>query len=120
MSAANPYRGQISLALPSGEALAVVDANALRLLMEDLGQTDLTTALEELQTNALDRIPRLLFHGVRQHLLLTGSDEEPPKWEAFAAQLGQLNFVDLVERVGLALNLDDGEEKKRDVKVGAS
>lgn len=113
---ANPYRGEIRLALPSGELLAVIDANALRLLMEDLEQTDLNVALEELQTNALDRIPRLLYHGVRSRIFLTGADEEPPAWEAFAAQLGQLDFTQLVERVGLALNLggdDEAEDQKK-------
>ena len=112
---ANPYRGEIRLALSSGEVLAVIDANALRLLMEDLEQTDLNVALEELQAHALDRIPRLLYHGVRSRLFLEGSNDEPPKWEAFAAQLGQLDFTDLVERVGLALNLggDDGQKKTK-------
>lgn len=112
---ANPYRGEIRLALSSGELLAVIDANALRLLMEDLDQNDLNVALAELQSHALDRIPRLLFHGVRSRIFLTGVDEEPPKWETFAAQLGQLDFTDLVERVGLALNLggdEDTDEKK--------
>lgn len=116
---ANPYRGEIRLALPSGELLAVIDANALRLLMEELNEHDLDKTLKELQTHALDRIPRLLYHGVRSRIFLTGADEEPPKWEAFAAQVGQLDFTELIERVGHALSLGDDEEQKKTESKGS-
>ena len=111
MAALNPYRGTIALPLPLGEVVAVVDTNALRMFMEDLGEHDLGKTLEGIQTNPVDRIPRLLFHGVKQAHYLTGQPEELPTWERFAAQCGQLNFVQLVEDVGLALDLgqDDGE-----------
>jgi hypothetical protein len=102
MAAPNPYRGTIALPLPLGEVVAVVDTNALRMFMEDLGEHDLGKTLEGIQTNPVDRIPRLLFHGVKQAHYLTGQPEELPTWD---------RFVQLVEDVGLALDLgqDDGE-----------
>lgn len=123
MATANPYRGQITLPLPQlGEVVAVVDTNALRMYMEDLGSTDLTKALEEIQANPVDRIPRLLFHGLRQGHFLTGQPEELPNWERFAALCGQLDFVQLVDSVGLALDLggdDDGAEEGGKKKAAA-
>lgn len=122
MATANPYRGTIGLPLPSGEVVAVVDTNALRMFMEDLGEVDLTKALEGIQSNPVDRIPRLLFHGLKQAHYLTGEPKELPTWEAFAAQCGQLDFVQLVENVGLALDLgsdDQDEGKKKAGKKGS-
>lgn len=118
MPRANPYRGQIELPLPSGEVVAVVDTNALRMYMEDTQSQDLTDSLAQIQSNPVDRIPRLLYWGVRQGLLLAGSKDEPASWEQFAAQCGQLDFVDLVERVSLALDLG-GDEPEGDKKKAA-
>lgn len=109
----NPYRGQIRLALRSGEVLAVIDANALRLCMEDLKLEDLTEMLTSLQTQALDRIPRLLWHGVRNAKFLEGSDEPPMAWEHFAAQVGQLEFEPLVHEVAKAIELGTSSGEKK-------
>ena len=51
MPRANPYRGQIELPLPSGEVVAVVDTNALRMYMEDTQSQDLTDSLAQIQSN---------------------------------------------------------------------
>lgn len=111
--AGNPYRGQIRLALHSGEVLAVIDANALRLCMEDLKEDDLTEMLTSLQTKGLDRVPRLLWHGLRNAKFLEGSSEPPMPWEFFAAQVGQLEFEPLVKKVAKAIELGTASAEKK-------
>lgn len=114
MRTANPYRGQIVLPLPAGDLLAVVDTNALRLLMEDLGEDDINATLAGIQRHPLDRLPRLCWHGVRTRVLLEGGRDEVPAWEAFAAQFGQLDFEAVSQEVGHALDLGGSDGKKKD------
>lgn len=114
MQRANKYRGEILLPLPAGDVRAVVDTNALRLLMEDLGEDDINTTLAGIQRNPLDRLPRLCFHGIRTRVLLDGKEEALPTFEQFAAQFGQLDFEAVSEQVGHALDLGGHESKKKD------
>lgn len=110
---ANKYRGQIILPFQGGDLPTVVDANALRLYMEELGQSDISEALGEIQSNPLDRVPRLLYHGHRNALYL-GDDAEakPMAWERFAAQCGQLDFQQVVQDTSAALELWADSQKK--------
>ena len=81
--------------------------------MEELGQSDISEALCEIQSNPLDRVPRLLFHGHRNALYL-GDDAEakPMAWERFAAQCGQLDFQQVVQDTSAALELWADSQKK--------
>lgn len=114
MPAPNRYRGEVLLPLPSGDVVAVVDTNALRLLMEELGEDDINTTLAAMSRNPLDRIPRMAWHGVRNRKFLEGDETPPPPWETFAAQLGQCDFQAVSEQIATALDLGGMEGKKKD------
>lgn len=113
---ANKYRGQITLDLPTGPVVTVINSNALRLYMDDEGLDDINTAVERFAKNPTGTIPRLCFHGLANWDHLHGREPKLPKWETFAAQMATLDVAQIFEDVSNALTIEDeatSDDKKK-------
>lgn len=114
---ANKYRGEITLDLPGETMTALVNSNALRMMMEDLGIEDVHEAMEKINRNPVDMMPRLSYWGVHNWNLLHDRDAEVPNWPKFAAMVGTLNLSALFEEISMALTLDDKKKGEGETNV---
>lgn len=117
---ANKYRGQITLDLPGGPVVTVINSNALRLYMEAEGLDDINEAAARVAKNPTATLPRLCWFGLVNWDHLHGRDAKPPKWETFAAQMATLDVPRIFEDVSEALTMaDDDADKKKATTGGA-
>lgn len=114
---ANKYRGEMVLDLPGGAMTALVNSNALRMMMEDLQIEDVHVAMERINRNPVDMMPRLCYWGVHNWNLLTDGTAKVPDWPKFAAKVGTLDLNSLFEEISMALTLDDKKKGKGETIV---